>query len=97
MYFHSIYTRCPGGILVECAATAEGAFAKDEEYQKMGTSLLLPPWFEAQRKEIEAMLEPVTIPEANFAHALIEPKGAVGAVTTGSAGASHRSGDWVKS
>ena len=29
-YFHSIYCRCPGGILVECAATAPGGFARDE-------------------------------------------------------------------
>ncbi len=65
-YFHSIYCRCPGGILVECAATAPGGFAKDEPFDKMGHELLLPPWFEARRKEIEAMLEPIKIPESNF-------------------------------
>ena len=65
MYFHSIYCRCPGGILIECAATAAGGFAKDEPFDAMGRSLLLPPWFEARRPEIVAMLEPITVPETN--------------------------------
>jgi glyoxalase family protein len=64
-YFHSIYCRCPGGILVECAATAAGAFARDEAPDQLGTSLLLPPWFESRRAEIVAMLEPITVPESN--------------------------------
>ena len=64
-YFHSIYCRCPGGILVECAATAEGGFARDEPYNQLGTSLLLPPWFEQRRAEIVAMLEPIRVPESN--------------------------------
>ena len=42
-YFHSIYTRSPGGILVECAATAAGGFARDEAFNQLGTHLLLPP------------------------------------------------------
>jgi glyoxalase family protein len=96
-YFHSIYTRCPGGILVECAATAPGAFAKDEPYQEMGTSLLLPPWFEAQRKEIEAMLEPVTVPKANFANPLIEfvAAAAPGAAVSTAEASRRISGEWV--
>ncbi len=69
-YFHSIYCRCPGGILVECAATAPGAFAKDEPYDHLGRELLLPPWFESRRDEIVAMLEPITVPEANGAFAV---------------------------
>ena len=69
-YFHSIYCRCPGGILVECAATAPGAFTRDEPADELGTSLLLPPWFEEQRAAIVAMLEPVRVPEGNL------PKGA---------------------
>jgi glyoxalase family protein len=69
-YFHSIYCRCPGGILVECAATAPGAFAKDEPYDHLGRQLLLPPWFESRRDEIVAMLEPIKVPEANGAFAV---------------------------
>jgi glyoxalase family protein len=64
-YFHSIYCRSPGGILVECAATAPGAFARDEPYAELGQHMLLPPWFEARRAEIMAMLEPIRVPEAN--------------------------------
>jgi glyoxalase family protein len=56
----------PGGILVECAATAEGGFARDEPYDALGHAMLLPPWFEERRDEIMAMLEPITIPENNF-------------------------------
>jgi glyoxalase family protein len=65
-YFHSIYCRCPGGILVECAATAPGAFARDEDPTELGTHLLLPPWFEERRAEIVAMLEPIRVPENNM-------------------------------
>jgi hypothetical protein len=65
-YFHSIYCRCPGGILVECAATAPGAFTRDEPYEQLGTHMLLPPWFEARRAEIMAMLEPIRVPESNL-------------------------------
>jgi glyoxalase family protein len=63
-YFHSIYVRSPGGILTECAATAEGGFTRDEAWEDLGTSLLLPPWFEDQRRSIVAMLEPIQVPEA---------------------------------
>jgi len=70
LYFHSVYCRCPGGILVECAATVPNGFAVDEPADQLGTSLLLPPWFEVRRKEIEAMLEPIQVPEGNL------PKGA---------------------
>ena len=66
-YFHSIYCWCPGGILVECAATAEGGFTRDEPADALGTSLLLPPWFEHQRESIIAMLEPIQVPEENLA------------------------------
>jgi glyoxalase family protein len=68
MYFHSIYCRCPGGILVECAATAPGGFARDEPYDQLGSQLLLPPWFEDRRDEIVAMLEPIKVPETNRPH-----------------------------
>jgi len=66
-YFHSIYCRCPGGILVECAATAPGGFARDEPFTQLGASLLLPPWFESRRAEIVKMLEPIQLPEYSVA------------------------------
>jgi|SRR5579863_393935 len=64
-YFHSIYCRCPGGILVECAANAAGGFAKDEPFDQLGRQMLLPPWFEHRRQEIMAMLEPIVVPESS--------------------------------
>jgi hypothetical protein len=33
--------------------------------EELGTRLTLPPWYESQRAEILAMLEPVTVPEEN--------------------------------
>jgi glyoxalase family protein len=65
-YFHSIYTRSPGGVLTECAAMAEGGFTRDEPWEALGSSLLLPPWFEHQRAEIVKMLEPIMVPEENL-------------------------------
>lgn len=62
-YFHSMYCRCPGGILVESCCNAEGSFLKDETIEELGTKLHLPPWFENRRAEILASLEPITVPE----------------------------------
>jgi glyoxalase family protein len=62
-YFHSIYVRSPGGVLLECAATVPGGFAKDEAFSQLGQHLLLPEWFEPRRAEIVAMLEPIKVPE----------------------------------
>ena len=76
MYFHSVYCRSPGGVLIECAATVPQGFAVDEPFEELGTSLLLPPWFESRRSEIVAMLEPITVPEGNL------PKGHRVEVTT---------------
>ena len=90
-YFHSIYCRCPGGILVECAATAPGAFARDEPVEQLGTHLLLPPWFEERRAEIVAMLEPLRVPERNLPVAAPEVIVASAAASeSDSSGASRR-------
>jgi glyoxalase family protein len=64
-YFHSMYVRSPGGILVECTANVPGGFFQDEAPDELGTHLLLPPWYEEQRAAIVARLEPVTVPEEN--------------------------------
>ncbi|MGA3295561.1 MAG: VOC family protein [Candidatus Acidiferrales bacterium] len=69
VYFHSVYCRCPGGILVEVAATTPGGFALDEPADQLGRQLLLPPWFEHRRAEIMTMLDPIKVPESNFATA----------------------------
>lgn len=64
-YFHSMYVRSPGGVLVECTANVAGGFYQDEAPEDLGTRLNLPPWYEDQRAAILAQLEPVTVPEAN--------------------------------
>jgi hypothetical protein len=62
-YFHSMYCRAPGGILVESCCDVPGGFEKDETREKLGTSLHLPPWFKDRWDEILAQLEPITVPE----------------------------------
>jgi glyoxalase family protein len=64
-YFHSMYVRSPGGVLVECTANVPGGFYVDESPDELGTHLNLPPWYEDQRDVILRQLEPVTVPEAN--------------------------------
>jgi catechol 2,3-dioxygenase-like lactoylglutathione lyase family enzyme len=60
-YFNSIYYREPGGVLFEIATDAPG-FAVDEPVDKLGSQLMLPPWFEAQREIIEAKVLPLRLP-----------------------------------
>jgi len=42
-YFHSMYTRSPGGILIECTSNVPGGFYQDETPEELGTKLHLPP------------------------------------------------------
>lgn len=60
-YFHSIYFREPGGVLIEIATDPPG-FAVDEDPDHLGESLKLPPWLERHREKIEADLPPVRLP-----------------------------------
>ena len=62
-YFHSMYCRCPGGILIESCCNVPGGFEKDEARDELGTKLHLPPWFEDRRAEILSQLEPIVVPE----------------------------------
>ena len=54
-YFKSIYFREPSGVLFEIATDPPG-FLTDEPGESLGTALKLPPWLEARRFEIEALL-----------------------------------------
>ncbi|WP_377889017.1 ring-cleaving dioxygenase [Alkalihalobacillus sp. R86527] len=56
-YFNAVYFREEGGILFEIATDPPG-FAKDEDSEEMGKDLLLPPWLEDKRTQIENILEP---------------------------------------
>ncbi len=54
-WFKSVYVREPGGALFEVATDGPG-FAVDEDPAHLGETLVLPPSFEAQRTQIEALL-----------------------------------------
>ena len=59
-WFESVYFREPGGIVFELATDGPG-FGRDEDMDKLGEELILPPWLEKNREEIEKNL-----PELNF-------------------------------
>ena len=61
-YFHSVYFREPGGVLFEIATNPPG-FTVDEKLEDLGTHLVLPPWLESMRKELEKVLPPVHLPK----------------------------------
>ncbi len=54
-WFKSVYFLEPGGVLFEIATDGPG-FATDEDPAHLGEQLVLPPWLEPQRREIEAVL-----------------------------------------
>ena len=54
-WFKSVYFLEPGGVLFELATDGPG-FAVDEEKEALGERLVLPPWLEPNRGEIEAAL-----------------------------------------
>jgi len=63
-YFHSMYVRCPGGILVECSCSQARGFYRDEDEAHLGSTLHLPPWWENRKEEMLSKLEPIDVPEA---------------------------------
>jgi glyoxalase family protein len=63
VWFESVYFREPGGVLFELATDGPG-FAVDEDSARLGERLVLPPWLEPQRAEIEAALPPLQMPAA---------------------------------
>jgi len=59
-YFHSIYFREPGGVLLELATDPPG-FALDEPIEALGEELRIPQWLEPKRGFIEKRLAPITL------------------------------------
>lgn len=57
-WFRSIYFKEPGGVLFEVATDGPG-FTVDEDAETLGEDLILPPWLEPRRAEIEAGLTPL--------------------------------------
>jgi glyoxalase family protein len=64
-FFHSIYFREPGGVLYEIADDGPG-FAHDVPEPELGRRVVLPPWLEERRAEIEARLTPLPDPRAGW-------------------------------
>jgi glyoxalase family protein len=64
-YFHSVYFREPGGVLYELA-TEEPGFTVDGPVEEFGKRIILPPWLESQRAEVEARLTPLPDPRADW-------------------------------
>ncbi len=62
-WFKSIYFREPSGVLFEVATLGPG-FGIDEDSEHLGESLILPPFLEDQREQIESVLTPVKNPRA---------------------------------
>jgi glyoxalase family protein len=60
-YFRSVYFREPSGVLFELATIGPG-FAVDEDEQRLGERLSLPPPFEPMRDELERTLAPLPYP-----------------------------------
>ena len=60
-WFRSVYFREPSGVLFELATFSPG-FAADESPEHLGETLVLPPWLEGRRDEIEARLTPIENP-----------------------------------
>ena len=61
-WFQSVYFMEPGGALFELATLGPG-FAVDEDPEHLGEQLILPPWLEEHRAQIEAGLPDLKIEE----------------------------------
>jgi glyoxalase family protein len=66
-WFKSVYYKEPGGVLFELATDGPG-FNRDEDMEHLGEQLILPPWLETQRKEIEAALPALEMPRTGAIH-----------------------------
>jgi glyoxalase family protein len=64
-YFHSIYFREPSGVLFEIADDGPG-FTVDVPLEELGSKVILPPFLEDRREQIEAILTPLPDPRANW-------------------------------
>ena len=65
-YFHSVYFREPGGVLFELA-TEEPGFTVDGSIEDLGKRIILPPWLESRREDVERRLTPLPDPRADYA------------------------------
>jgi glyoxalase family protein len=66
-YFHSLYFREPGGVLYELATEEPGFLVDGLAVEELGTKIILPPFLEDRRDEIERILTPLPDPRADWA------------------------------
>ena len=66
-YFHSLYFREPGGVLYELATEEPGFLVDGLPVQELGTKVILPPFLESRREQIEQVLTPLPDPRADWA------------------------------
>jgi glyoxalase family protein len=59
-WFHSVYFREPNGVLFEIATDGPG-YEVDEDADKLGQKLILPPWMESKREMIEKRLPEIEV------------------------------------
>jgi glyoxalase family protein len=67
-WFKSVYFLEPGGVLFEIATDGPG-FTADEDPDALGEKLVLPPWLEPMRAEIEGALPPLRYLEPTYRRA----------------------------
>ena len=67
-YFHSLYFREPGGVLFELA-TEEPGFTSTARSRSSARRIILPPWLERRRAQVEARLTPLPDPRADWPRA----------------------------
>ncbi len=58
-YFDSVYVRTPGGALFEATVSKPKGFLVDEPFEKLGTSLQIPPPFRDKQEYLVGYLERV--------------------------------------
>ncbi|MBD3617577.1 MAG: VOC family protein [Gracilimonas sp.] len=59
-WFNSVYYRIPAGVLFEMASDDPG-YTVDEEFEELGEHLILPPWLESKRDQIEQILPEIKV------------------------------------
>jgi len=65
-YFHSLYFREPGGVLYELATEEPGFLVDGLDVSELGTRIILPPFLEDRRAQIEARLTALPDPRAEW-------------------------------
>jgi glyoxalase family protein len=61
VYYQALHLEGPEGVRLELASDAPGVTV-DERLRELGTRLVLPPWLERRRSELERQLPPLQLP-----------------------------------